>query len=302
MTRASRRSRQHYHQKEFHVALWFEKNERYGLRLNTLYEDLIKLKNAGEACMMVTVIENTGNTPVVVGKKMLVGENGAAFGTVGGGALEYFAREKCKALIKQQQSILEKYLLDEGNIIEDLKTLPMACGGSVSLFYEYIGPQAYVYIFGAGHVGQALTNVLKTMNFYVTLIDDRQEVYDGLKLYDRKVLSSYSDFLEKEGLKENSYVIICTPSHKYDYNVMNKIIELNLNPKYMGMLCSKEKLNTFLKKTYEKFGRDIELSNFYAPIGLDIGGSSPEEIAISITSELLAIIYNKDGHKHMSDK
>jgi xanthine dehydrogenase accessory factor len=258
------------------------------------------MKAAGEACMMVTVVENTGSTPVIVGKKMLVGAKGSAFGTVGGGAIEYFAREKCKTLMKEQKSTLEKYILDEGKVVEDVKTLPMACGGMVSLFYEYIGAMGNIYIFGAGHVGQALTHVLKTMNFYVTLIDARQEVYETLKEGDRKVLSNYSDFLEKEGLEENSYVVICTPSHKYDYNVMNKIIELKLKPKYMGMLCSEVKLKEFLEKTYEKFGREIELSNFYAPIGLDIGGASPEEIAISIASEILAIIYHKEGHKHMS--
>jgi len=270
--------------------------------MNTLYDELIKMKNSGESCMVVTVVESLGSTPVIVGKKMLVGENGLAFGTVGGGAIEHFAREKCKTLIKQQKSVLEKYVLDEGKIVENTKTLPMACGGSVSLFYEYIGAQANIYIFGAGHVGQALANVLKTMNFYVTLIDNRKEVYDSLTVYDRRVLSNYSDFLETEGLKDNSYVVVCTPSHKYDYNVMNKILELKLAPKYMGMLCSTKKLNEFLEKTYEQFGKEIDLSNFYAPIGLDIGGASPEEIAISITSEILAVVYDKKGQNHMSER
>ncbi|WP_058484962.1 XdhC family protein [Defluviitalea phaphyphila] len=268
--------------------------------MNEIYEELIKMQKSGEQCMMVTVVESMGSTPSVVGKKMLVGESGSSFGTVGGGAIEYYAREKCKSLINEKKSVLEKYLLNEGKIVEDTKTLPMACGGKVSLFYEYIGPKAYVYIFGAGHVGQALTNVLKTMDFYVTLIDDRKEVYDSLKIYDRKVLSNYSEFLEKERIKDNSYVVICTPSHKYDYNVMNKIIELKLKPKYIGMLCSEKKLKEFVEKTYENFGRKIELTNFYAPIGLDIGGGSPEEIAISIASEILSVVYNKKGHKHMA--
>jgi len=268
--------------------------------MTNIYDELVKVQKSGEPCMMVTVVEDSGNTPVVVGKKMLVLEDGSSFGTVGGGAIEYNAIEKCKDLIKNQKSVFEKYLLSEGKIIKDAKTLPMACGGRASLFYEYIGPKGYVYIFGAGHVGQALSNVLKTMDFHVTIIDSRKEVYDRVKLCDRKVLSSYSDFLDNEGIKENSYVVICTPSHKYDYNVMNKILELKLKPKYVGMLCSKVKLKEFLEKTYETFGRKVDLTNFYAPIGLDTGGGSPEEIAISISSEILSILYEKKGHKHMS--
>ncbi len=79
-----------------------------------LYEELIKMKDAGEPAMMVTVVEMTGNTPVAVGKKMLVGESGTTFGTVGGGAIELFATNKCKELIKKRVSMTEKYVLNEG--------------------------------------------------------------------------------------------------------------------------------------------------------------------------------------------
>jgi xanthine dehydrogenase accessory factor len=67
----------------------------------------------------------------------------------------------------------------------------------------------------------------------------------------------------------------------------------------MGMLCSPEKLDQYLSSTYERFGQDIDLSYFYSPIGLDIGGGSPEEIAISIASEILAVSYGKENHAHM---
>lgn len=267
-------------------------------KVKSIYEELIHMKENGEACVMVTVVEMTGSTPVTVGKKMLVGESGTAMGTVGGGALEYLAKQRCKELIGKRESKLEKYILNEGKIQEEGTTvLPMACGGRVTLFYEYIGASK-VYIFGAGHVGQALTNLLYKMNFYITVIDDRKEIYETIQNAHRKVEVSYVDFIEKEKLSENSFIVVCTPSHNNDFNVLNKVLELDLKPKYIGMLCSQVKLKAFLKKINEKHGK-VDLSNMYSPIGLDIGGCSPEEIAVSIAAEILAISYDKKGHKHL---
>jgi len=82
---------------------------------------------------------------------------------------------------------------------------------------------------------------------------------------------------------------------------MHKIIEKQLDLKYVGMLCSKNKLKDYLVKTHEKFGENLDLTNHYAPIGIDTGGGSPAEIAISIGAEILAVYYNKTGNKHMRD-
>ncbi len=266
--------------------------------MKDIFDELLLCKNEGIPCILVTVVEKSGECPSTVGKKMIVRENGSSFGTVGGGALEHFAIEKCKILISEQSNLLEKYMLNEGEILKGTTTLPMACGGMVTLYYDYIGIKAYVYIFGAGHVGQALANVLKTLNYHLTVIDNRKEIFDKFINADRKVHSSFTDYIKKEGIKEGSYVVVCTPSHKNDFNVIKQIIEMNLKPKYMGMLCSRAKLQTFL----DTISKDLkDLPNFYSPIGLDVGGESPEEIAISITSEILAVYHNKSGHKHMKN-
>jgi len=269
--------------------------------MSQVFDELIKYKNQGLQAVLVTVIEKKGDGPVEVGKKMVVNELNQAFGTVGGGALEYYAREHCKEVLKTRNSYSERYLLNEGKVIKDAVSLPMVCGGVVTLFYEYVGAKDYIYIFGAGHVGQALCNVLKTMNYHVTVIDDRTEVYDAFTGADVKINKPFVQFIEEDGIKNDALIVVCTPSHKHDYNVIDKVIELDIKPKYMGMLCSPDKLKSYLEKTYEKFGKNIDLSNFYSPIGLDLGGGSPAEIAISITAEILSIGYQKDGHKHMRE-
>ncbi len=265
----------------------------------SIYDLVSKYRKENIALILVTAVAKDGSGPVEVGKKLIYLENGDFIGTVGGGALEHHAIEKCKTLLQTRDNLLETYLLDEGKVEVDSNALPMACGGKVSLYYEYNGPKETIYIFGAGHVGQALANVLKTMNFHLTVIDDRKEVIERFKNADRKVHGSFVDFIDQEGLKDGSFIIVCTPSHKYDYHVINKIIEMSIKPKYLGMLCSPEKLKTYLESTYKTHGDGIDLSYFYAPVGLDLGGNTPEEIAISITSEILAISNGKANHSHM---
>jgi xanthine dehydrogenase accessory factor len=266
-----------------------------------IYQKITEFTSKGMPLVVVSAVDKKGEGPVEVGKKMLVTKDNQAFGTVGGGALEYNARELCKDIMKTRKSIMKKYLLNEGKVLKDTETLPMTCGGVVTLFFEYIGPKEYIYIFGAGHVGQALTNVLNTMNFHISVIDEREEVVNQFIGGDKVILSPFTKYIADYGLEEGSFVVVCTPSHKSDYNVINKVIEENIKLKYLGMLCSPEKLKDYLNKTYDKFGDNIDLHNFYSPIGLDLGGGSPEEIAISITAEILAVSNNKKGHIHMRE-
>jgi xanthine dehydrogenase accessory factor len=269
--------------------------------MESIYERLVDLQARGIPAMMVSVIRKLGEGPVEVGKKMVVGANGEAYGTVGGGALEYYAREECKKLIVSRTHKVERYLLAEGKIAVDQTTLPMACGGSVELFYEYVGASEYVYLFGAGHVALATAAVLKTMPFHITVIDDRKEVIDVFPHADQKYHMPFVEFIETIGIREDAIVIVCTPSHQYDYHVINKVIEKQIKLKYIGMLCSPAKLKDYLGRTYETFGKDIDLTNFYAPIGLDLGGGSPAEIAISIVSEVLALHHGKQSIHHMRE-
>lgn len=271
-----------------------------------LYKKITEIQKEGNDLVIVTVTEKEGMGPADVGKKMVVSEDGSAYGTVGGGAIEFYAREKAKDVIKMRKSFSEKYLLHDREVsVDDGEIqLNMACGGRATLFYEFVGPKQYVYIFGAGHCGAALAKVLKPLNFYVTIIDERQVVIDQLDdSADKKVTMGFVEFIEKVGLKDNAYIVVCTPSHQNDYHVLNKILEKKYHPAYFGMLCSQKKISDYLAKAYETYGENIDLTNFYSPIGLNIGGNSPEEIAISISGEMLSVFYGKSKYNaHLRDK
>jgi len=271
-----------------------------------IYQKINEYRRLGKDLVLVTVTEKEGMGPADVGKKMLVTEDNEAFGTVGGGAIEFYAREKAKKVIKERKSFSEKYILNDRDVYveEEAIKLNMACGGKVTLFYEFVGPKQHIYIFGAGHCGAALAKVLNPLGFHVTIIDERQVVVDALDdSIDQKVVSGFVDYIDKYGLKDNSYIVVCTPSHQNDYHVLNKILEKKIKPAYFGMLCSKKKIADYLARAYEEYGKDIDLSNFYSPIGLNIGGNSPEEIAISISAEILSVYYNKSEiNAHLRDK
>ena len=270
-----------------------------------IYGKLAEFRKDGKDVVIVTVTEKEGMGPADVGKKMIVTEGNVAFGTVGGGAIEYYAREKCKEVLQNRESFSEKYILNDKQVLVDDGSiiLPMACGGRVTLFYEFLGPKQYVYIFGAGHCGAALAKVLKPLGFFITIIDDRDYVLNSLDdSADVKVHEKFVDYLDKHPIPDGRYIVVATPSHQNDYNVLDKILELKLKPKYFGMLCSRKKIGDYLDMAFAKYGKDIDLSNFYAPIGLPTGGDSPEEVAISIASEILTIHYKKDKiNAHLRD-
>ncbi len=266
-----------------------------------VFQTIADHRRRGLDGVVVTVVAKEGEGPAEVGKKMVVCETGERLGTVGGGALELAAIRYAETLLRERRHGLQRYALTDGKVVEDAKSLPMVCGGVVTLFFEFSGVARHVYLFGAGHVSRALANVLKTMNFHLTVIDERRAVVEAFAPADRLVHRGFADFITDEGIRKDAFVVVCTPNHKSDYHVINKIIELKLEPAYVGMLCSPEKLADYLEKTYAKFGNDIPLGFLYSPVGLDLGGGSPEEIAISITSELLALHHGKKGHRHMRE-
>jgi xanthine dehydrogenase accessory factor len=264
-----------------------------------IYEEILKLKTSGENGVLITVVEKEGHGPAVIGTKMLVRQDGQKKGTVGGGTLEYAAIKHAGKILENQTSGIKKYLLSPDNEIINGEKTGMLCGGTISLFYEYIGPGERLYIFGAGHIGKALVYHLKNLNYYITLIDNREGMVENIEGVQRRITTQYETALKDEDVPAAGYFIIASHSHQLDYVILKRIYEAGWRPKYIGMVASKRKSPLMIQRLKEELGEDIDLDMLYTPVGLNIGGPSPDEIAVSITAELLAIRYNKSGHKHM---
>ncbi len=264
-----------------------------------IYKKLIELYDTGKPGVLVTVIDKKGFGPAPMGAKMLVWDNGSIAGTVGGGSLEYTAIEKASDVMETEQSVTEEYDLSEkGDVAPDGKELGMVCGGSAKLFYEYIPPKRRVFVIGAGHVGRALIDVLITLPYYIISIDERP----GFQ-YEKAHRHIEGGVKNIDNVPDGSIFVVAGHSHDIDFEVLEWLVRHvkagDISPMYVGVIASKSKAKTFRNRLIAKYG-DIKDLPLYTPIGLDIGGKTPPEIAISIAAEIQAVVNRKEGNKHMN--
>ena len=264
-----------------------------------MFEEIINILRNNEYCVLVTVVDKEEHGPGIIGSKLLISSNGDMKGTVGGGQIEFLAINECMEVFLKKRSYSKKYILNQQQNTENTENTEntgMICGGTTTLFFEYISNGISVYIFGAGHVGKALINHMKYLNYDITLFDHRIDMLNEIKGIKKCVLVDYTNVFEEKIMLDGGYIIIATPSHMFDYTVLKSIFESGNRPKYIGMLGSKKKATTLFKKIKEDFGETFDSSCLYIPAGLDIGGGTPDEIAISIIAEMQYLIYKKEGN------
>ncbi|MEI6056383.1 MAG: XdhC family protein [Lentisphaerota bacterium] len=265
-----------------------------------IYQELTNLQKSNTPFVIVTVVDKEGHAPQIPGAKMVVGLKDRLFGTIGGGAIELLAiKEAVSMLEKKESPKLQKYLLGEKNDILDSIETGMVCGGKLTLFFESHAALDTIYIFGAGHVGQALVYHLSKLDFRIVVCDCRNECSNAIPGADEVVIADYSKILEDKAVPENSFFLIATHSHEFDFTVLRRIYKSKWTPKYIGAIASKKKAETVLKRlSDEGLISNIDINKLYCPVGLKIGGTTPHEIAISIIAEILSVKFEKTGNSH----
>jgi xanthine dehydrogenase accessory factor len=267
--------------------------------LINVFEKTVELQNAGRDGVLVTVVEKEGSGPLPPGAKLLVYRDGRTVGTVGGGALELLATQTALKVQREQKSLLKRYALSEQNEIVEGEPTGMLCGGRVALFYEYLPANPRVYLFGGGHVGQGLVRHLRDLDFHVTLIDSRAGINEAGLEVDRVLIADYDRALSEEEVPEGGFFVIATHSHRFDYTLLRRVLTSGWKPRYVGVIASKKKASGFLRDLKAELGSDANLGTLYMPIGLDTGGSSAAEIAVSIAAEIQAVRYGRCGVPHL---
>ncbi|MCH8318066.1 MAG: XdhC family protein, partial [Bacteroidetes bacterium] len=230
---------------------------------------------------LCTVVNTKGSTPRKQGAKMLVMEDGKIFGTIGGGTLEQKVIENAIEVIKKKRAATFTHALvhDHG----------MCCGGTVEIFIEPIMNRKKLYIFGAGHIGKSLGKFAKELDFNVSLIDERDDVFNGWDVRGYNVIHKKHKRAFKElTFDENAFITVITHNHAYDREI---IAHCNKQPHaYLGMIGSLRKVE-IAKKTFRagKILTEKEMKDIDWPMGVAIDVQTPEEIAISILAKLIDV-------------
>ncbi len=243
----------------------------------------------GQEVALVTIVAATGSTPQRVGAKMLVYSDGRTVGTIGGGCYENDAFWKAREAIKARRPLTVKYELND----DFAQETGLVCGGQMEVFIEPVEASPDVYIFGAGHVGYYLAKMAHGAGFRVHVIDDREKFANADRFGEgiAVTVEPIPAWLERHTLPPTAYAVIVTRGHTHDLDALRALAAAQL--RYVGLIGSRAKV----KRIYDELRREgtppRALEAVHAPIGLDIGAITPQEIAVSILAELIAVKHGK---------
>jgi xanthine dehydrogenase accessory factor len=242
----------------------------------------------GEPAALVTIVSTTGSTPQRVGAKMLVFGDGRIVGTIGGGCYENDAFGKAREAIASRRPQLIRYELDDDFAQES----GLICGGQMSVYIEPIEPSPELYVIGAGHVGFHLANLAHQVGFHVHVVDDREKFANAERFPHAEVITEdIPAWIERTRLSPHAYVVIVTRGHNNDLDALLALAPRDL--RYLGLIGSRGKIARLYAALTSEAMPAALLNQVHAPIGLDIGAVSPEEIAISILAELIAVKHGR---------
>jgi len=243
----------------------------------------------GELAALVTIVSTTGSTPQRVGAKMLVFGDGRIVGTIGGGCYENDAFGKAREAIVNRAPQLVHYELDD----DFAQETGLICGGQMDVYIEPIEPSPELYIVGAGHVGFHLARVAHEVGFRVHVVDDREKFANAERFPTAVdvVVDDIPAWIARATLPAYAYVVIVTRGHTNDLEALRALAPREL--RYLGLIGSRAKVARIYEAlTADRMPADM-LTRVHAPIGLDIGAVTPQEIAVSILAELIAVKHGK---------
>ncbi|HEX3358532.1 MAG TPA: XdhC/CoxI family protein [Tepidisphaeraceae bacterium] len=291
--------------------------------MQLLLDEICKRCRHDEKVVLCTVVGSRGSTPQEKGAKMLVLADGKTIGTLGGGCVEAEVRKQALTLLSADQSRLLEFKLDHDYGWDD----GLICGGIMEIFVQVIdrprsepfeqirdalqedrntqfcinyemagaqrryieelGPPPSLIIAGAGHVGHALAHLANTLDFRVTIIDDRPDYISADRFPNAtRITGDIEAELRKLAIDASTYVVIVTRGHRHDGDSLHAVIDSPA--KYIGLIGSKSKIKMIFDNLAAKNVSREKLLRVHAPIGLEIGAVSVNEIAVSIAAELVA--------------
>ncbi len=253
-----------------------------------IFEEIARLRKEGRKAALATIISVQGSVPSYETSKLLIRDDGSILGTVGGGCVEADVWSAAQDVMREEKPRRLHFNLNENPEADQ----GLVCGGSLDIFIEPILATPTLYLFGGGHVSLSISKVATLAGFETMIIDDRpafankQRFPEAVETY----AGPWEETFATLRLNEFSYVVIATWGHKADLACLRW--SLTTRARFIGMVGSKRKLIEFAK-VLEAEGVSLDqFERVHSPVGLDIGALTPQEIAVSIVAEMIAVRRN----------
>ena len=258
-----------------------------------LFEEIVHMRREGKRAALATIVHTNGSIPSYESSRMLVREDGSIAGTIGGGCVEAEVWAAAKEVMQKEAPRKMVFNLNnEANYDNGL-----ICGGTLEVFVEPILPPPVLYLFGGGHVSMAVAQAIHAAGFAIGIVDDREQFANPQRFpMAREIYTSYEAAFEKIRPNAATYLVIVTRGHKEDMRCLAWAVRTEA--RYIGMIGSRRKVLSVYRALEKEGYRPEEFERVFAPMGLEIGALTPEEIAISIAAELIAVRRNAETPAH----
>ena len=253
-----------------------------------IFDEITRLRRLGQKCALATIVQVRGSIPSFESAKLLVREDGSMLGTIGGGCVEGEVWSVAREVIETEKPRHLHFSLGQDAAYDN----GLICGGQLDVFVEPVIPQPTAIIFGAGHISKSLAKVAGLAGFATIIVDDRETFANRDRFPDADEIHAdeYENVFPKLPVNETSYLIIVTRGHRDDMRVLKWAV--GTNARYVSMIGSKRKVINVVRELEKEGIPGSTFERVFAPMGFEIGAITPEEIAVSVVAEMIAVRRN----------
>jgi xanthine dehydrogenase accessory factor len=257
-----------------------------------VFEELVRLRRLGQKCAIATIVQVRGSIPSYESAKLLVREDGSMIGTIGGGCVEAEVWNAAREVMETEKPRHLSFNLGQDAAYDN----GLICGGQLDVFVEPVLPQPGAFVFGAGHISKSISKISNLAGFSTTIVDNREAFANRERFPEAADVyaDEYEDVFPKLSVNETSYIIIVTRGHRDDMRVLRWAI--TTTARYIAMIGSKRKVINVIKELQKEGIAPENFERVFAPMGLEIGAISPEEIAVSVVAEMIAVRRNAEAN------
>jgi xanthine dehydrogenase accessory factor len=238
--------------------------------------------NEGTRVVVATVIEADGSVPRGQGAKMVIPEAGPVWGSVGGGCVEKYIVREARSVFQDGETIIKEFNLGD----DSWSGIGMSCGGKVKMMLELVEPPERLIVIGSGAIAKACVQIADLLGYKILVLDPfaTKESFPNAEVISQDVLHR----IKEMPLTPFDSIVILT-EHRYDAEALGALLGSKERARFVGMIGSKNRVNTSYKELIEHGAPTEKLFTVYAPVGLDIGAVTPQEIAVSIMAEIIQV-------------